>query len=49
MTPGIGTKAVFERPQLDKLIAALRDDGYLVLGPRVADGAVAAAAAGCRR
>jgi formate hydrogenlyase subunit 6/NADH:ubiquinone oxidoreductase subunit I len=40
MTPGIGTKAVFERPQLDKLIAALRDDGYLVLGPRVADGAV---------
>lgn len=40
MSPALGTKVVFERRDLDRLIAALREQGYRVLGPVVGDGAI---------
>lgn len=40
MRADIGAKVVFPPAQLDRLIALLRGDGYLVIGPRVGDGAV---------
>ncbi|MDR3440896.1 4Fe-4S dicluster domain-containing protein [Telmatospirillum sp.] len=40
MTRISGTKVVFGRPELDRLIALLRADGYRVIGPCIADGAV---------
>jgi len=38
--PGIGAKVVFDAGELDHLIAVLRQQGMLVLGPKVEDAAV---------
>ncbi len=40
MVPGIGTKVVFERNELDRLITALRERQYRVVGPTVGEGAI---------
>jgi formate hydrogenlyase subunit 6/NADH:ubiquinone oxidoreductase subunit I len=38
--PKADTPAVIDKPALDALIAALREDGFCVVGPRSADGAI---------
>jgi sulfhydrogenase subunit beta (sulfur reductase) len=38
--PSVGDRAVIAREQLPALLAALRDDGYRLVGPTVRDGAI---------
>ncbi len=40
MQPDIGVKTIFARDELNRLLSLLRGEGYLVLGPKVGDGAI---------
>ncbi|MDR7453767.1 MAG: hypothetical protein QN137_04730, partial [Armatimonadota bacterium] len=39
-TPPLGTHAAIPKPALDQVLGALRDAGYTLVGPKVADGAI---------